>query len=86
MAISISDYQTQLEDELNALQNENDKINSQIEKTNKETDFEKTQIDKQFEQMEPDRTDFWMTVESGEINEPSKEELLETALELLNLL
>lgn len=88
MSISISDYQIELENEIKYLQNEIDKINSQIDKINNETDFAKTQIDKEFEQNEPENPDIWLTIENNEIleNNSTKEEILESVFEFLNLL
>lgn len=91
MSISISDYQLQLEEEIKYLQNEIDKINSQIDKINQEAEFGKTQIDKEFEQIEPENTDFWLIIEQDEQLRESleilttKEILLESSLKFLNL-
>lgn len=91
MSISISDYQVELENELKYLQTEIDKINSQIDKINNETEFSKTQINKEFEQNEPEDPDIWLTIENAEDSKTTKdkttkEEILESACEFLNLL
>ena len=91
MSISISDYQVELENELKYLQTEIDKINSQIDKINNETEFGKTQINKEFEQSEFEDPDIWLTIENTEDakttkDKINKEEILESACEFLNLL
>lgn len=88
MSISIGDYQIELESEIEYLKSEIDKINSQINKINNETDFTKTQINKEFGQTEPENPNIWLIIENkeGVENNLSKEEILESTFKLLNLL
>ena len=87
MSLSISDYQLQLEQEIQQIQKTNQEIEDAIKEIWQKTEMAKIEIEKDLSQNEFSGNDNWLDLETFESNIPKLEEseILEIALQIFDL-
>jgi len=87
MSLSISDYQLQLEQEIQQIQKTNQEIEDAIKEIWQKTEMAKIEIEKDLSQNEFSGNDNWLELEVFESNIPKLEEseILEIALQIFDL-